>query len=187
MPLSIERVEDWLGRPVVGSDGEKIGKLEDLVFSSSGTPLFAAVSTGLFGRRTSLVPLHDASLTPDHVSVPYTKDQIKGAPQLDEPGDMSGGLEDASAEHYGLPPRQRTDGEAYVSAGERARQAERSREAEAQARELEERAGALGQQAQDAEQQAQDARARADSLAREHQEALAQAQQARRARQELAA
>ncbi|MDQ6732034.1 MAG: PRC-barrel domain-containing protein [Actinomycetota bacterium] len=186
MPLSIERVEDWLGRPLVGSDGEKIGKLEDLIFSSSGTPLFAAVSTGLFGRRTTLVPLHDASLTPDHVSVPYTRDQIKGAPQLDEPSEMSGDLEDASAGHYGLPARQRTDDGAYVSAGERARQGERAREAEAQAGELEERAGALGQQAQDAEQQAQSARARADSLAREHQEALAQAQQARRAQQELA-
>lgn len=186
MPLSIERVEDWMGHPLVGSDGEKIGKLEDLVFSTSGTPLFAAVSTGLFGRRTSLVPLHDASLTPDHVSVPYTKDQIKGAPQLDELSAMSGELEDASAEHYGLPARQRADGEAYVSAAGRARQAERAREADAQAGQLEERAGTLGQQLQEAEQQARDARARADALAREHQDALTQAQQARRAHQELA-
>ncbi len=186
MPLSIERVEDWMGHPLVGSDGEKIGKLEDLVFSASGTPLFAAVSTGLFGRRTSLVPLHDASLTPDHVSVPYTKDQIKAAPQLGESGEMSGELEDASAEHYGMPARQRTAGEAYVSASQRARQAERAREAEAQAGQLEERAGTLGQQVQEAEQRARDARARADELAREHQDALAQAQQARRAQQELA-
>jgi len=186
MPLSIERVEDWMGHPLVGSDGEKIGRLEDLVFSSSGTPLFAAVSTGLFGRRTSLVPLHDASLTPDHVSVPYTTDQIKGAPQLDEPSEMSGELEDASAEHYGLPARQRADGEAYISASERARQAERAREADAQASQLEERAGTLDDQVQEAEQQAREARARADALAREHQDALAQAQRARRAHQELA-
>ncbi len=186
MPLSVERVEDWLGRPVVGSDGEKIGKLEDIVFSSSGTPLFAAVSTGLFGRRTSLVPLHDASLTPDHVSVPYTRDQIKGAPQLDQPTDMSGELEEASAQHYGLSARQRTDGEAYVSAGERARESERGREAEAQASQLEERAGALEQQVREAEEHARDARARADSLTQEHQDALAEAQRARRAQQELA-
>ncbi len=84
MTMRIERVEDWLGRPLVGSAGEKIGKLDDLIFSSDGVPLFGAVSTGRFGRRTSLVPPAEASLTPDHVSVPCTEDRIKDAPQLDD-------------------------------------------------------------------------------------------------------
>jgi hypothetical protein len=185
MALSIERVEDWLGRPLVGSEGEKIGKLEDLIFASGGTPLFAAVSTGLFGRKTSLVPLAEASLTPDHVSVPYTKDEIKGAPQLDDPTDMNGEVEAASAEHYGLPAREHGAGESYLSAGERARQAERAQAAEAHAGELEERADGLGREAKAAEAQAREARERADSAARDHQAALAEAQQARQAREEI--
>lgn len=179
MALSIERVEDWLGRPLVGADGEKIGKLDDLIFASGGAPLFAAVSTGLFGRKTSLVPLAEASLTPDHVSVPYTKDQIKGAPQLDDPTDMNGEVEAASAEHYGLPAREHPAGESYLSAGERAREAERARAAEAHARELEERADGLGREVEAAEAQAREARERADDVARDHQAALAEAHEAR--------
>lgn len=187
MTLRIERVEDWLGRPLVGSDGEKIGKLDDLIFASDGTPLFGAVSTGLFGRRTSLVPLAEASLTPDHVSVPYTKDHVKDAPQLDDPSDMSVETEDSSAEHYDLPARDRSDAEGYVSAGERARQAEQSRAAEERATTLEQRADELAQAVTKAEDQARDARARADGLAREHQDAIAEAQAARRARQAMPA
>lgn len=185
MALSIERVEDWLGRPLVGADGEKIGKLDDLIFTSGGAPLFAAVSTGLFGRKTSLVPLAEASLTPEHVSVPYTKDQIKGAPQLDDPTDMSGEVEAASAEHYGLPAREGRPGESYVSAGERARQAQRIQAAEAHARELQTRADQLGGEVEAAEVQAREARERADTVARDHQAALAEAQQARQTRQAI--
>lgn len=185
MALSIERVEDWLGRPVVGSDGEKIGKLDDLIFTAGGAPLFAAVSTGLLGRRTSLVPLAEASLTPDHVSVPYTKDQIKAAPQLDDPAEMNGEMETAAAEHYSLPARQRGEGDGYVSAGERARQTEQAREADAHARELEDRADDLGRQREAAEAQAREASERADALARDHRDALDQARQARQAQQQL--
>ena len=185
MALSIERVEDWLGRPLIGSDGERIGKLDDLIFTSSGAPLFAAVSTGLFGRKTSLVPLADAGLTPDHVSVPYTKDQVKNAPQLDDPADMSGEIEAASAEHYGLPARRHGAGESYLSASERAREVERTQAAEAHARELEQRAGDLGREAEAAETRASEERQRADTSAREHQAALAAAQQARQTRQQL--
>jgi len=39
----------------------------------------ATVQTGLFGTKESFVPLAQADLTDDGLSVPYTKDQVKDA------------------------------------------------------------------------------------------------------------
>jgi sporulation protein YlmC with PRC-barrel domain len=177
--MEIERVEDWTGKSVTGPDGERIGRLEDIVFTGDGTPLYGAVSTGLFGRRTNLVPLSEATLSPDHVGVPYTKTQVKDAPQLGDASDMSSAAEDEAATHYGQPPRTRTADERYESATQRRQQAEAAQELEEQAREHEQRATELGAAAVQAQATAQAAQEQADVLAREHQTAVALAHETR--------
>jgi hypothetical protein len=179
MSPRIERVADWIGRTVTGTDGEKIGRLDDIVYSTGGEPLLGAVSTGLFGHRTSLVPLAEATLSPDHVAVPYSKSMVKDAPQLDAPDAMSAAVEDQAEIHYGLPERERTADERYVTAAEQARREAAAAEAAAQAERLEARADDLRSGAADARDTAAAATERADALDRERAAAEAEAQRAR--------
>jgi uncharacterized protein (TIGR02271 family) len=80
----------WQGRTVYGTDGEKIGKIADLYDDDSGgRPVFATVHTGLFGARTSFVPLDRADLRGDDVFIPYGKDQVKGAPHVEADAEVS--------------------------------------------------------------------------------------------------
>ena len=63
------------GRTLLGADSEKLGKIDQLYADrEDGHPTFLTVSTGLFGSRTSFVPVSEASLHGDDVHVPYTKD-----------------------------------------------------------------------------------------------------------------
>src|SRR4051794_29212666 len=80
----------WQGRTVLGANGEKIGKIADLYDDDSGgQPVFATVDTGLFGTRTSFVPLTEAQVNGETVTVPYTKDQVKDAPRVQADAELS--------------------------------------------------------------------------------------------------
>ena len=48
----------WHGRTMVGSDGEKIGKISEIYEDpETGKPEWATVSSGLFGTKSNFVPL----------------------------------------------------------------------------------------------------------------------------------
>src|SRR4051812_15276411 len=80
----------WQGRTVYGSDGDKIGKIADLYDDDSGgQPAFATVHTGLFGTRTSFVPLTSAEVRGDDVVVPYSKQKVQDAPRIDADAEVS--------------------------------------------------------------------------------------------------
>lgn len=108
MPEMTE-VHEWHGRTVVGSDGEKIGKLSEIYEDrETGKPEWATVSGGLFGTRSNFVPLADASAAGKDVRVSVTKDQVKDAPGVETDGELSEQEEQRLFEHYGMP---------YTSAG----------------------------------------------------------------------
>ncbi len=66
-------------------------------------PEWIAVSTGFLGTKTALVPLAGTSLERDRLRVPYTKDQVKDAPDISiEGGEISEADEQALYRHYGL-------------------------------------------------------------------------------------
>ena len=95
---------DWSGRTIVGSDGETIGKIDDLyVDHRSDKPEWASVHTGLFGTKRSLVPLAGASPQGEDVRVPVFKDQVKDAPNVGPDGELSEQEEVALFEHYDIP------------------------------------------------------------------------------------
>ena len=72
---------------VVGSDGEKIGRVGQVyVDDASGRLSWVTVKTGLFGTRESFVPMDNATVSDDTVTVPYDKAMIKDAPHA-EPGE----------------------------------------------------------------------------------------------------
>ncbi len=91
------------GRTLVGSDGEKIGKIDQLYADrEDGHPTFLTVSTGMFGSKTSFVPVGEADLAGEDVRVPYTKDQIKDAPNVDPDGEITPEEEDRLYAHYNM-------------------------------------------------------------------------------------
>lgn len=101
--LSQEDFGTLAGRNVVGSDGEKIGKIDQLYADrEDGHPTFMTVSTGLFGGRASFIPVSEARVTGDDVTVPYSKDLVKDAPNVDPDGEISPEEEDRIYSHYSM-------------------------------------------------------------------------------------
>jgi sporulation protein YlmC with PRC-barrel domain len=100
---TLEDVQTWRGMTMVDPDGDKIGTIEDIFLDrQTGEPEWAAVKTGLFGLKRSLVPITDAEPTDDNqVRVPYQKEQVKDAPKVDADGDLSPEEERRLYEYYG--------------------------------------------------------------------------------------
>lgn len=97
-------VYEWHGRNVVGSDGEKIGKLAEIYDDpETGKPEWATVSSGLFGTRSNFVPLAGAAPAGEDVRVRVTKEQVKDAPGVEADGELSEQEERRLFEHYGVP------------------------------------------------------------------------------------
>ncbi len=93
----------WTGRNLVGPDGSKIGTIDQLYADQeSGEPTFATVNTGLFGAKTSFVPISGANIAGDDVSVPYDKDLVKSAPNVDPDGEISPEEEQRLYQHYNM-------------------------------------------------------------------------------------
>jgi len=91
-----DQILSWRGRELYDRDGEKIGKIDEVYLdTTSNQREWALVNTGLFGTRSTFVPLRDAEATGDEVRVAHTKSHIKDAPELyrhydlDHPGGAS--------------------------------------------------------------------------------------------------
>ena len=94
---------DWRDREVVGSDGEKIGTVDEVYLdTASGEPEWLSVNTGLFGMKSSFVPLQGADPNGETVRVAYTKDQVKDAPNIEPDAELSTEEEQRLWSHYGL-------------------------------------------------------------------------------------
>ncbi len=103
MPEMTEAYE-WKGRTIVGSDGEKLGKISDIYEDpQTGKPEWATVSSGLFGSKSNFVPLAGAAPDGEDVRAQVTKDQVKDAPGVEADGELSEQEEQRLFEHYGVP------------------------------------------------------------------------------------
>ena len=102
--MTMTNLSGWRGHDVVDPSGDKIGAIEDIYLDEqTDQPEWLAVRTGLFGRRISFVPIAEAQPTGDAVAVPYTKDQVKDAPNAEPDGLLSEQEEARLYEYYGLP------------------------------------------------------------------------------------
>lgn len=179
--IAVDDIAAWRGAQVIDPDGEQLGKLEDVFFDSgSGTPLLIAVKSGLLGRKSTLVPINDATVGPDYVRVPHRKEAVEraagiggeGAPDADQLGALGSayGLKFSDQVRLESATARETNRAEAEAARARAEQleadAEQKRAAHAAAHE---RAGTAGddagraeREAQDAQQAAEAARAQAD-------------------------
>jgi stress response protein YsnF len=117
-PLDIDTALDWRGRTVVDRHGEKVGTFEELYLDESDRPAWAAVKTGLFGLRQTFVPLSAAQPAGDSLQVPFDKEQVKNAPNVDPDAQLSAEEEDTLFRHYGLQPEGTSGSETPSQAGE---------------------------------------------------------------------
>jgi uncharacterized protein (TIGR02271 family) len=98
-----EDILSWRGQNLQGSDGEKLGKIEEIYLDTeTREPEWALVTTGLFGTKQSFVPLREASRSSDGITVPFDKTTVKDAPKIDPDGQLSQPEEAELYRHYGL-------------------------------------------------------------------------------------
>ncbi|EKX67234.1 DUF2382 domain-containing protein [Streptomyces ipomoeae] len=103
--ITREQIPAVLDHPVYDARGSKIGDARHIFFDDvTGEPEWVSVKTGLFGTSESFVPIHDASVVEDHLEVPYPKDKVKDAPNVDVDagGHLSEQEEHRLYEYYGI-------------------------------------------------------------------------------------
>jgi uncharacterized protein (TIGR02271 family) len=99
----LDTVRAWEGRTLVDRDGSRIGTIDAIYLDDqTGQPEWALVTTGLFGTKSSFVPLAQAAQTGDEVRVPYDKQLVKDAPRVDVDQHLSEAEERQLWRHYGL-------------------------------------------------------------------------------------
>jgi uncharacterized protein (TIGR02271 family) len=102
MPEATEVLE-WKGRTAVDTDGGKLGTIEEIYLDAqTQQPEWALIQTGMFGNKSSFMPLEGATSSGDDIKAPYSKDQVKDAPKVDPDGELSLDEESALYSHYGI-------------------------------------------------------------------------------------
>jgi hypothetical protein len=100
---SVEEVRGWLGRVMVDRDGNRLGEITDIYLDrETDRSEWAVVRTGLFGLRSSFVPLAEASEVDDQIQVPHARTLVKDAPNIEADGQLSEAEEAELYRHYGL-------------------------------------------------------------------------------------
>jgi uncharacterized protein (TIGR02271 family) len=101
--LQKDRILQFRGETLADADGDKIGSIEEIYLDAeTDAPEWALVNTGLFGTKSTFVPLRDASEADGTLRVPYEKATVKDAPRIDPDGQLSQSEESELYRHYGL-------------------------------------------------------------------------------------
>ena len=101
--MSMETVAQWRGADVLDQDGDKVGTVEEIYLDQqTDRPEWALVKTGLFGNKSTFVPLTSVSEQGDDLRVPFEKDRIKDAPKIDPEQELSQDEERELYSHYGM-------------------------------------------------------------------------------------
>jgi uncharacterized protein (TIGR02271 family) len=102
--LSETQAREIIGNTAYDNDGDKIGKVGQLFLDDeTGQPEFVTVNTGLFGNKETFIPVANATLEGDRLVLPFDKDKVKNAPNVDaEGGHLDRPEEQRLFEYYGM-------------------------------------------------------------------------------------
>jgi stress response protein YsnF/sporulation protein YlmC with PRC-barrel domain len=106
--ITRDQIPQVVGHPVYDSQGKKIGDAKHMYLDDrTGEPEWVTVKTGFFGNSETFVPTRAAEINQDRLEVPYDKDQVKGAPNVDvgSGGHLSVDEERHLYQYYGLETR----------------------------------------------------------------------------------
>jgi hypothetical protein len=85
------------------AEGDEIGEITEIYLDdATGRPEWALVNTGLFGTKSTFVPVAQASGESGDVRVNYSKATVKDAPRVDTGHKLSQEEEAELYHHYGL-------------------------------------------------------------------------------------
>jgi hypothetical protein len=100
---SAEEVRAWVGLIMIDRDGKQLGEITDIYLDrETDRPEWAVVRTGLFGLRSSFVPLAEATRVEHRIQVPHPRTLVKDAPNIEADGQLSEAEEAELYRHYGL-------------------------------------------------------------------------------------
>jgi uncharacterized protein (TIGR02271 family) len=100
--LQKDRILQFRGQDLCDRDGDKIGSIDEIYLDAeTDEPEWALVNTGLFGAKSTFVPLRDASEADGTLSVPFEKATVKDAPKIDPDGQLSQREEAELYRYYG--------------------------------------------------------------------------------------
>ena len=117
--INENEIQTVVGHTAYDSNGDKIGSVGHVYLDDeTGQPEFASVNTGLFGMKETFVPIANASVDGDRLVVPFTKDQVKDAPNVDvDSGHLDQSEERRLYEHYGMTYTERTSDSGLPAGG----------------------------------------------------------------------
>ena len=94
-------VTDWRGKMLLDSNGEKIGKLQDVyVDVETDEPQFATVKEGFIDRHLTFVPLVGIKIGPGDLQVSVTKEQVRSAPDIASHGEELSQADESALYHH---------------------------------------------------------------------------------------
>lgn len=94
---------DVFGYDVVTADGNKIGSVDNVWVDDATDQLeFVAVKTGFLFGKSHIIPTADAQFGDGAITVPYSEDQIKGAPTFGGDEELDPEQEQEVYSYYGL-------------------------------------------------------------------------------------
>jgi uncharacterized protein (TIGR02271 family) len=103
MTTDMTHAYDWQGRTVQDRNGDKIGTIDALYLDQqTDQPEWALVNTGLFGTKSTFVPLAGATPRGEDVVVGVAAQQVKDAPRMAPDEELSEQQEAELFRHYGI-------------------------------------------------------------------------------------
>jgi len=109
--LTEQNAREVIGTTAYSADGDKIGKVGQLFLDDeTGRPEFVTVNTGLFGNNETFIPVSDATFNGDRLTLPFDKNKVKDAPNVDaEGGHLDQSEEQKLYAYYGMSYSQSSD------------------------------------------------------------------------------
>jgi len=98
-----DQFSNYLDGNVIDKDGDKVGSVGQVyVDDQTGQPAWVTVKTGLFGTKETFIPISQVETQGEDLRVPFDKDTIKGAPNVDADQHLSPEDEAELYRYYGL-------------------------------------------------------------------------------------
>lgn len=102
MAINREQLDTLYDAEVVDQSGDKIGGVGQVYLDdNTQAPAWVTVRTGLFGTKETFVPLSDAQLSGNRITVPYDKQYVKDAPNMDADSHLGDNEQDELYRYYG--------------------------------------------------------------------------------------
>jgi uncharacterized protein (TIGR02271 family) len=93
----------YIDYTVIGRDGDKVGTVDSVWLDADGDPAYLAIRTGWLGMgKTHVVPAQraDVSERRREIRLPYTADELKGAPDFDATANLQSADEERIGTYY---------------------------------------------------------------------------------------